>query len=85
MTLRQLETLYAIMKAGSITAAARNLHVTQPALLFHGRNDLTVPIAGSEAYAASHPNVTMEAFDADHELTEAIDEMWRHTASFLGI
>ena len=32
MTLRQLETLYAIMKAGSITAAARNLHVTQPAV-----------------------------------------------------
>ena len=32
MTLRQLEVLYAIMKAGSITAAARNLHVTQPAV-----------------------------------------------------
>ena len=32
MTLRQMETLYAIMKAGSITAAARNLHVTQPAV-----------------------------------------------------
>ena len=32
MKLRQLETLYAIMKAGSITAAARNLHVTQPAV-----------------------------------------------------
>lgn len=32
MTLRQLETVYAIMRAGSITAAARNLHVTQPAV-----------------------------------------------------
>ena len=32
MTLRQLETLYAIMRAGSITAAARGLHVTQPAV-----------------------------------------------------
>ena len=32
MTLRQLETIYAIMRAGSITAAARNLHVTQPAI-----------------------------------------------------
>ena len=32
MKLRQLETLYTIMKAGSITAAARNLHVTQPAV-----------------------------------------------------
>ena len=32
MTLRQLETLYAIMTAGSLTAAARRLHVTQPAV-----------------------------------------------------
>lgn len=32
MTLRQLETLYAIIKAGSLTAAARSLHVTQPAV-----------------------------------------------------
>ena len=32
MTLRQLETIYAIMRAGSITAAARNLHITQPAV-----------------------------------------------------
>jgi DNA-binding transcriptional LysR family regulator len=32
MTLRQMETLYAIMKAGSITAAARNLNITQPAV-----------------------------------------------------
>ena len=32
MTLRQLETLYAIMKAGSLTAAARSLNVTQPAV-----------------------------------------------------
>lgn len=32
MTLRQLETLYAVMKSGSIMAAARNLHVSQPAV-----------------------------------------------------
>lgn len=32
MKLRQLEALYAILKAGSITAAARNLNVTQPAV-----------------------------------------------------
>ena len=47
MTLRQLETLYAIMKAGSITAAARNLHVTQPAVsavLKHTEQQLKMPL-----------------------------------------
>jgi len=60
-------------------------HVTQPALLFHGTMDTTVPIAGSETYAASHPNVRLHAFDAGHELTEVIDPMWELTARFLGI
>jgi len=32
MNLRQLEVFYAIMQAGSVTAAARNLNVTQPAI-----------------------------------------------------
>ena len=60
-------------------------HFTQPALIFHGTNDPTVPIATSEDYAASHPNVTLEKFDAGHELTEVIDEMWERTARFLKI
>jgi pimeloyl-ACP methyl ester carboxylesterase len=59
--------------------------VTQPTLIFHGTNDLTVPIAESEAYAARHSNVTLETFDAGHELTEVVDEMWQRTAVFLGI
>lgn len=32
MNLKQLEVFYAIMQAGSVTAAARNLNVTQPAV-----------------------------------------------------
>ena len=32
MTLRQLETLYAIMRAGSITAAARALGISRATL-----------------------------------------------------
>lgn len=59
--------------------------VSQPTLLFHGTNDNVVPIAASEAYAATHPNVTLKTFDAGHELTEVIDEMWQHTARFLAI
>jgi hypothetical protein len=29
--------------------------------------------------------VSLEVFDAGHELTEVIDEMWERTAVFLGI
>lgn len=57
----------------------------QPALIFHGANDPVVPVASSEAYAAAHGNVALEVFDAGHELTEVIDEMWERTAVFLGI
>lgn len=55
----------------------------QPALIFHGRNDPVVPVRFSESYAASHPNVELSVFDAGHELTEVIDEMWERTARFL--
>ena len=57
----------------------------QPALIFHGRLDETVPLAASEAFAAAHPNVMLEAFDAGHELTEVLDPMWARTARFLDL
>jgi pimeloyl-ACP methyl ester carboxylesterase len=59
--------------------------VAQPVLLFHGLGDDTVPSAGSERYAAEHPNVRLHLFDAGHELTEVMNEMWVLTAAFLGI
>lgn len=55
----------------------------QPALIFHGNNDPVVPVQFSMSYAASHPNVELHVFDAGHELTEVIEEMWDHTARFL--
>ena len=47
MTLRQLETLYAILKMGSITGAARSLNITQPAVsavLKHTEQQLQMPL-----------------------------------------
>ena len=47
MRLRQLETLYAILKMGSITGAARSMNVTQPAVsavLKHTEQQLGMPL-----------------------------------------
>jgi uncharacterized protein len=57
----------------------------QPALIFHGTNDDVVPVGFSERFAASHANVKLRVFDAGHELTEALDEMWTATAEFLSL
>lgn len=58
---------------------------SQPALIFHGDNDDTVPVSLSLDFAAKHPNVTLHRFPAGHELTEVVDEMWTLAAQFLGI
>ncbi len=49
--------------------------VTVPTLMFHGRGDEVVDPAGSEAYAAAHPNVELHMMDGDHGLGDAIDEI----------
>ncbi|MEP6716697.1 MAG: YqiA/YcfP family alpha/beta fold hydrolase [Terriglobia bacterium] len=54
----------------------------QPALIFHGRQDETVPIAFSRTFAASHPAATLTELDSDHELTGVIDQITEASISF---
>jgi pimeloyl-ACP methyl ester carboxylesterase len=54
----------------------------QPALLFQGVRDDVVDYRGSIAYAAANPNVRLQLFDAGHELTEVVEEMWRPMMRF---
>lgn len=54
----------------------------QPALLFHGTRDEVVDYRGSVAYAAANPNVRLQLFEAGHELTEVMEEMWRPMTRF---
>jgi pimeloyl-ACP methyl ester carboxylesterase len=66
---------------------ARRYHpmpsVTQPALIFHGINDETVPVRFSQEYAARHANVRLRILESDHQLTDSIELIWRESVSFL--
>lgn len=55
----------------------------QPALIFHGENDDTVPVAYSREFAATHPNARLHVMDSDHELLNVLDTMWEETWRFI--
>src|SRR2546426_894461 len=55
-----------------------------PTLVLHGRRDDAVPIAAGEAFAARRPDRRrLIAYDAGHELTEVLEEMWEECGVFL--
>jgi pimeloyl-ACP methyl ester carboxylesterase len=56
---------------------------SQPALIFHGAHDDVVPPDLSRAFAAAHPNVTLEIVDSGHELLNVLDYMARKVGAFL--
>ncbi|MGD1094863.1 MAG: YqiA/YcfP family alpha/beta fold hydrolase [Bryobacteraceae bacterium] len=56
----------------------------QPGLILHGTADPVVPVDVSCQFAASHPNVTLRLFEAGHELTDVLEQLWVETAMFLG-
>jgi uncharacterized protein len=58
---------------------------SQPALIFHGTDDVVVPYAFSEEFAAKHPNVTLRLLESDHQLTEVTGVMWEEISRFLQV
>jgi pimeloyl-ACP methyl ester carboxylesterase len=56
---------------------------SQPALIFHGKRDETVPARYSAEFASGRENVRLELLDSDHELLDALDEIWRQAGPFL--
>lgn len=58
-------------------------HFEQPALIFHGAHDETVPVDYSREFAEAHPNARLEVLDSDHELLNVLDRMWEETERFV--
>lgn len=57
---------------------------TCPALVLHGRRDDTVPLEAAERFVAHRPaSRRLIAYDAGHELTEVMPELWAEAARFL--
>jgi pimeloyl-ACP methyl ester carboxylesterase len=57
---------------------------TTPVTLIHGRRDITVPIDHSRRYAAGYPDqVCLVEVDADHDLNDHLELVWRYVESFL--
>ncbi len=55
-----------------------------PMIIIHGRNDKTVPIEPSRAYAADFPDsVRLIEVDADHDLNGHLELIWEYMKSLL--
>lgn len=72
---------YRLMEDGATYEEAPEFR--QPALIFHGASDDVVPPSISWAFAATHPNVTLEILDSGHELLNVLDYMAPKIEAFL--
>jgi uncharacterized protein len=59
--------------------------VRQPTLIAHGRLDEVVPPAFSIEWARGRPDVELHLVESGHSLLEALDPIWKFTATFLAI
>ncbi len=57
--------------------------ITQPTLVFHGKNDQTVPAVYSEQFATQRPNVQLSLLDSGHELVDVLPQIWEQAGPFL--
>jgi pimeloyl-ACP methyl ester carboxylesterase len=48
----------------------------QPALIFHGDFDASVPVEYSIEFANTHPNARLIRLPSDHELTDSLEAIW---------
>ncbi|MGH9584653.1 MAG: alpha/beta hydrolase, partial [Bryobacteraceae bacterium] len=54
----------------------------QPTLLFHGNQDAVVPVQSSILFAQRHPNTRLVRLDSEHDLTDALEQIWLEMRPF---
>jgi uncharacterized protein len=57
--------------------------VTQPALVFHGKQDPIVPVEFAREFVQRTPGATLVEFESGHELTDCLEPMWEESRRFL--
>ena len=60
-----------------------DIAIEVPMLVFHGRQDDVVPIAGSRDFVARTPSAQLVELDDGHALTNSIDRMLPRAAAFI--
>lgn len=58
-------------------------NVEQPTLIFHGSQDVVVPVECSESFAAGRANVRLRVMESDHELADVVETIWDESRTFL--
>ncbi len=62
---------------------ASSRRLTQPLLIFQGRQDESVSPAGVEAFARAQPSAILHMLEDGHQLKESLEFIWEETARFL--
>ena len=74
---------YAIFE-DALRLHAETLRAVVPTLIFHGADDSTVAVGGSQAFAARQPHVELVVFEgAEHGLNDQLPVMGEHVLRFL--
>jgi pimeloyl-ACP methyl ester carboxylesterase len=55
----------------------------QPALIFHGNRDHSVPVEYSAEFVQNHLNACLICMDSGHELTDVLDAIWAQSKKFI--
>jgi pimeloyl-ACP methyl ester carboxylesterase len=64
---------------------AYDVRLSQPALVFHGRKDETVPPPTVESWCSGRANVDLRMLDDEHQLAQSMDVIWTASATFFGL